>query len=174
MTSQSEIFKIVKDTYPMLELHHSSGGLPDVKGKFTSDVDISCPHPNALEIIDLFPANSLIETTQEYTIVSLLGFKRPVNIYISPNPLDAVKHRQLELYLNLDFPDLVGQVYALKRYAGKTTEEAWCAVVGADVSRCYEMMLDSKEIIRLAAIRNDEWHMYQFELVQLSQISNDQ
>ena len=161
--SQSEIFDKITKKYPNLNLLHSSGGLPDVKGIGTSDVDISFPQ-NSLDknlLIPLFGAENckLTEEGEGYLIISLLGYEREVNVYVSKRPENACIHRQHELWLNENCPDLVPQAYALKKFAGFSTEEAWAKVLGLE-GDCYEKMMIFEIIQKQGISKSIEWRSF--------------
>jgi hypothetical protein len=110
-------------------------------------------------MLQYLPPESTIESTEEYTIVSIKGYARPVNLYLSVDPMDAVIHRRVQRYLASEFPTLVPQVYALKKYAGFSTEEAWCKVLQVQGDP-YKAMLDEKVMHDHAQLQSQEWTAY--------------
>ncbi|KAJ3283773.1 hypothetical protein HDU76_008402 [Blyttiomyces sp. JEL0837] len=144
MMSHDTIFleihnRLAPRLHPSYTLHHSSGGLPDLKPQYSSDVDISIDTPNPstdwpfLEsrILSEFPTTTIEkDPSNSYILFSIPGYKREVNIYCSKTATStAVKHRNIELELNKLYPHLVPAAVALKRYANMGTEQAWWTVL---------------------------------------------
>ena len=96
--------------YPDLHLKLASGGLADVKGKNTSDVDITLYTKNFNILNDIFfDALSIIPKNNNVIIYSYKYYGREVNIYCTNDKKLAVRgitHRRNELMLN-KYPLLV-------------------------------------------------------------------
>lgn len=145
------IFDKVKQQLPA-GAQLASGGLLDARG--LSDVDISVHDPEALD--DYY---------------SIEGYDRPINVKVSPdeNVLRAVKHRQLELELEQEFPDLVAAARERKA-GGLGTEKAWANLLGLEGDP-YEAMLQpdrvreaAKAYIPPTKVASDDWYVGKSEV----------
>lgn len=132
----SQIFSQVKSKYEThgLDLELTAGGLCDVKGKGTSDVDISLFHNDYQNLRHIFTDSSIEHFPNERaTIYSIPGYAREVNIYATDDMKRvemAMKHRQNELKLN-KYPLLLAGAIVLKRL-GESTESAWAKALNMD------------------------------------------
>ena len=109
----------------------ASGGLLDARG--VSDVDVI--------VID--PARD-----EKFTIH---GYDRVINVKISSDPaaLRSVRHRELELRLELEYPAIAARAREAKA-SGLSTEAAWASVLV--LKGCpYEAMLDADAVLETAA-----------------------
>lgn len=142
----TEIFNSVKEKYKEhgLPLQLTAGGLCDVKGEGTSDVDISLFHITYYDLDHIFIDSTVTHYPEERaTIYSIRGFEREVNIYATDDMKRiemAVKHRENELKLN-QYPLLLSAAIVLKKL-GESTEEAWVKALNLQQDGCnaFEIM----------------------------------
>eukprot|EP00123_Amoebidium_parasiticum_P022993 comp9965_c0_seq1/m.4856 comp9965_c0_seq1/g.4856 ORF comp9965_c0_seq1/g.4856 comp9965_c0_seq1/m.4856 type:complete len:177 (-) comp9965_c0_seq1:155-685(-) len=127
-----EVYSKVCDRYPGWPFRLASGGLPDVKGPGTSDVDISLLTEEFASLENVFVGSTVKRDAKKSRIVYCLpGFSREVNIYATSDPVlaeRAVIHRQNELKLS-KFQLLTAMAIAYKT-EGLGTEAAWAKALG--------------------------------------------
>ena len=131
MDTPETIFEKVRHLLPA-GAQLASGGLLDARG--LSDVDIVVIDPNKDETFSVF------------------GYDREINVKVSSDhgALRSVKHRELELKLELDYPALAAKAREAKA-SGLGTEAAWAAVLGLEGCP-YEAMLDAGAVLETAAL----------------------
>ncbi|CAO3640696.1 unnamed protein product [Cunninghamella echinulata] len=150
------IYNDIKHIYKDYNLKLTAGGLTDVKGINTSDVDISLYHTDYNHLDHVFkPSTKHYYPNENATIYSLLGYPREVNIYAT-NDIQrvnmAMKHRQNELILN-HYPNLLSAAIILKKL-GESTESAWAKVLELKGDPFEAMARDDIETI--AKIQEDK------------------
>ena len=147
------IYKKFIKKYPNLDLKLASGGLTDVKGKNTSDVDITYYTNKLNDTSKIFcDALSVKNKNNNVIIYSYKYYGREVNVYCTNNKdlaIRGVTHRRNELMLN-KYPLLVSQAIMLK-LEGYGTEPAWAKVLELS-GEPYEAMLDKEENLEKIAI----------------------
>lgn len=147
------IYKKFIKKYPNLDLKLASGGLTDVKGKNTSDVDITYYTNKLNDTSKIFcDALSMKNKNNNVIIYSYKYYGREVNVYCTNNKdlaIRGVTHRRNELMLN-KYPLLVSQAIMLK-LEGYGTEPAWAKVLELSGDP-YEAMLDKEENLEKIAI----------------------
>lgn len=154
-----EVFNKFTKKYPDLDLKLASGGLPDVKGKNTSDVDITLYTENLSILNDIFfDALSNMPKNNNVIIYSYKCYGREVNIYCTNDKKLAVRgytHRRNELMLN-KYPLLVSQAIMLK-LNGLGTEQAWAKVLNLEGDPYEAMLIDEKNLEKIAIEINDKY-----------------
>ena len=147
------IYKKFIKKYPNLDLKLASGGLTDVKGKNTSDVDITYYTNKLNNTSKIFNDALFVKNKNNNVIIySYKYYGREVNVYCTDNKdlaIRGVTHRRNELMLN-KYPLLVSQAIMLK-LEGYGTEPAWAKVLGLSGDP-YEAMLDKEENLEKIAI----------------------
>ncbi|CAO3619716.1 unnamed protein product [Cunninghamella blakesleeana] len=128
------IFNEIQSKYKEYDLKLTAGGLTDVKGENTSDIDISLYHDQYNELQDVFKGSTKeVYPKERATIYSFPKgdyYTRDVNIYVTNDQkrIDmAMQHRKNELLLN-QYPTLLSAAIVLKRL-GESTESAWAKVL---------------------------------------------
>lgn len=160
-----EIYTKVLEKFPdIADAKLASGGLPDVLGYSTSDVDLIIVTDKINGFENTF-GNNLIQIkapseTKPYRCVytiRLEGYNRDINIYATTNPTNtnAITHRDNEILLN-QYQNLQ-QVAIWHKMFGKnangdslSTEEAW-AVTLCLQGDPYDRMAQSNEKIKAIA-----------------------
>lgn len=162
------VFEEFRKKYPKLDMKLASGGLADVKGKNTSDVDISLYCSNPEKMIDVFHDAKFVKKGKsgKHVIYSYIYYGREVNVYCT-NDLKLANrsliHRRNELMLN-NYPLLVSQAIYLK-LNGNGTEPAWAKVLGLEGDPYEAMLMD---IVKLKKIASDVNRKYQNMISKLS------
>ena len=156
-----EVFDKFIKKYPDLDLKLASGGLADVKGKNTSDVDITLFTETFDHLSDIFfDALSILLKNGNVIIYSYKYYGREVNIYCTNDKKLAIRgttHRRNELMLN-KYPLLVSQAIMLK-LNGLGTEPAWAKVLQLEGDPYEAMLIDEKKLEKIAVRIN---HKYEY------------
>ena len=154
-----KVFKKFIKKYPRLDLKLASGGLADIKGKNTSDVDITFYTEDLTNLSDIFiDALSVLHKNSNVIIYSYKYFGREVNVYCTNDKNLAVRgttHRRNELMLN-KFPLLVSQAIMLK-LNGLGTEPAWAKVLQLEGDPYEAMLIDEKNLEKIAIRINNKY-----------------
>lgn len=152
------IFNEIKNMYKdhNLQLELTSGGLCDVNGINTSDVDISLYHENYNNLECIFK-NSIKKNypDENATIYTIKNFPREVNIYATDDIKKVemeIKHRKNEIKLN-KYTTLLSSAIIFKKL-GETTESAWVKVLELDGDP-YELMA-REDIEDIAKIKEEK------------------
>lgn len=160
-----EIYTKVLEKFPdIANAQLASGGLPDIGGPSTSDVDLLLITDNTTgfensfgdHLIQIKAASESKPDRTVYTI-RLEGYNRNINIYATNNPnnTDSVLHRDNEVLLN-GYHNLQ-QVAIWHKMFGKdengeplTTEEAWARTLCLQ-GNAYDRMAQSSDKIKAIA-----------------------
>jgi len=150
--SQDEVYhQFVKDMGEGYgdQLHHVSGGLPDVRG--LSDVDVGYVSPEYNRLMDKLPKGTTAEHKDQRSIYNIPGYGRKVGLYATDNP-DFIErsraHRDVANSLAKQHPELVSAASKLKQ-DGMGTEPAWAQTLGMEGDP-YEAMRN-RSLIKLSA-----------------------
>ena len=150
--SQDEVYhQFVKDMGEGYgdQLHHVSGGLPDVRG--LSDVDVGYVSPEYSRLMDKLPKGTTAEHKDQRSIYNIPGYGRKIGLYATDNP-DFIErsrdHRDVANSLAKQHPELVSAASKLKQ-DGMGTEPAWAQTLGMEGDP-YEAMRN-RSLIKLSA-----------------------
>jgi hypothetical protein len=143
--SQEDIYERLKRKIPRGS-HHVSGGLPDARG--ISDVDIYLPRKRFAGLGSRFPkGTSITESGDDYSIYTIPGYDREVNVYATNNPAkrESVDHRNTMMALAKKYPSLERKAFSIKQ-KGKGSEPAWAEVLELK-GNPYDVMADTKHVL---------------------------
>jgi len=153
VASQEEIFHDVQQKLHAdlaKTIRHASGGLPDARN--VSDVDVALHTRTPRDLLAQFPKGTTVSHDVHRSMYAIPGYTRPVNVYATSDPALAQRgqrHRDTELTLASQFPQLETQARALKQQ-GLSTEKAWATILELPGDP-YEAMLDKATVLQRAA-----------------------
>lgn len=153
-----EVFSKFIKKYPKLDLKLASGGLSDIKGPNTSDVDISFFCKNLEGSKNIFHDAVSIDKdkNKKWIVYTYFLYGREVNVYCTNDKKLANRgliHRRNEIMLN-NYPLLAAQAIILKKN-GHGTEPAWAKVLELPGDP-YEAMLASEKSLEKKAKKINE------------------
>jgi hypothetical protein len=155
--SIERIFEELQKKFKLKKFYLASGGLPDIKGPGTSDVDIVYVVDNYTELDSVFPgAEKKHKPEKNRCYYSFNYGSREVNICASDDEavMRSVTHRKNELMLN-QF-ELLTACAILHKLSGMGTEPAWAAVLGLTGDPYDAMMMKTGDLKKLARTKENK------------------